>query len=418
MNPGFTLGLTLTFKNMPGPFDSIVLDRERKNERTVAKLRLALNFFSLIADFAGYAHVINFTNVAPTWQTLALDVALTCISCLVLIWVTQRQYWRGTKFVTISLDYVLVTSLLLFDPTVSQNPQVLPWMALVAGLFVYSYNLLRFSVAGTLYAGAQAVAMFCYFAIACNVADFVPMLFAFMMLLTIGLIVTISNLRMMREANARLMMERFLAPELVSELLTAKTLPVSGGKSQRITLLFADIRSFTAMAEKHSPERVVGFLNDYLSTMTEIIFAHNGTVDKFIGDAVMAFFGAPRPTEKDEENALRAAAAMTRALPEIATRHPGMSPLAIGIGIHTGEAIVGNIGSERRLDYTAIGDSVNLASRIEGLTKRYGCGILLSEATRARLPAGGLPGIALREIDLVAVKGKAQPTLIYELVTA
>ncbi|WP_041948308.1 adenylate/guanylate cyclase domain-containing protein [Turneriella parva] len=402
---------------MSAPFDSIVLDRERKNERTVAKLRLALNLFSLVADFAGYTHIIDFTNVTPTWQTLALDATLTCISCLVLVWVTQHSYWRGTKFATISLDYVLLTTLILFDPTVSQSPQILPWMALVAGLFVYSYNLLRFSVAGTLYAGAHAIAMFCYFAIRCNVADFVPMLFSLLMLLAIGLIVTISNLKMMREANAKVMMERFLAPELVSELLTAKTLPVSGGKAQRITILFADIRSFTAMAEKHSPEQVVHFLNDYLSKMTEIIFAQNGTVDKFIGDAVMAFFGAPRPTERDEENALLAAAAMTRALPEIAARHPGMAPLAIGIGIHTGEAIVGNIGSERRLDYTAIGDAVNLASRIEGLTKQYGCGILLSEATRIGLPADGLPGMALREIDVVAVRGKAQPTLIYEAVT-
>lgn len=402
---------------MSGPFDAIVLDRERKNERMVAKLRLSLNLFSLIVDIAAYAKLISFTNIVPTIQTLALDATLTGISCIVLVWVTQFKYWSGTKYVTISLDFALVTSLLLFDPTVSQNPQILPWMALVAALFVYSYNLLRFSVAGTLYAGAHALAMFCYFAIACDVADFVPMLFGFLMLLTIGLIVAISNLKMMREANAKIMMERFLAPELVNELLTAKNLPVSGGKTQNITLLFADIRGFTAMAEKHSPERVVEFLNDYLSTMTEIIFAHNGTVDKFIGDAVMAFFGAPRPTGKDEENAMRAAAAMTQALPVIAARHPGMTPLAIGIGIHTGEAIVGNIGSERRLDYTAIGDAVNLASRIEGLTKQYGCEIILSEATRLGLPAEGLPGMALRELDLVAVKGKAQTTLIYEAVT-
>ncbi len=402
---------------MSGPFDAIVLDRERKNERMVAKLRLSLNLFSLIVDIAAYAKLISFTNIVPTIQTLALDASLTGISCIVLVWVTQFKYWRGTKYVTISLDYALVTSLLLFDPTVSQNPQILPWMALVAALFVYSYNLLRFSVAGTLYAGAHALAMFCYFAIACDVADFVPMLFGFLMLLTIGLIVAISNLKMMREANAKIMMERFLAPELVNELLTARTLPVSGGKIQNITLLFADIRGFTAMAEKHSPERVVEFLNDYLSTMTEIIFTHNGTVDKFIGDAVMAFFGAPRPTGRDEENAMRAAVAMTQALPAIAARHPGMTPLAIGIGIHTGEAIVGNIGSERRLDYTAIGDAVNLASRIEGLTKQYGCEIILSEATRLGLPAEGLPGMALRELDLVAVKGKAQTTLIYEAVT-
>jgi class 3 adenylate cyclase len=402
---------------MSGPFETIVLDRESNNERTVAKLRLSLNLLSLIADMAAYTRIINFTNIAPSLRTLALDAMLTCISCIVLIWVTRRRYWRGTKFFTISLDYLLVTSLLVLDPTVSRNPQILPWMALVAGLFVYLYNLLRFSVAGTLYAGAHALGIFCYFAVTCDVADFAPMLLAFMMLLTIGLIVTISNLKMMREANAKTMMERFLAPELVSELLTAKTLPVSGGKTQRITILFADIRAFTAMAEKHCPEQVVAFLNDYLSTMTEIIFAHKGTVDKFIGDAVMAFFGAPRPTGKDGENAVRAAAAMAQALPEIAVRHPGMTPLAIGIGIHTGEAIVGNIGSERRLDYTAIGDAVNLASRIEGLTKQYGCGILLSEATRAQLPDGALPGMALREIDLVAVKGRAQTTLIYEAVT-
>ncbi len=408
--------------NMPsthpkaGPFDSIVLDRESKNERTVAKLRLAINLLSLTADIAAYAQLITFTINPPTLRTLALDGLLTLASCLVLFWVTSRPYWRGTKFFTISIDYALITSLLLFDPTVSQNPQLLAWMSLVAGVFVYSYNLLRFSAAGTVYAGAHAVALFSYFAFAFDVPDSAPMLFFLVMLLVIGFIVTISNLKMMREANAKIMMERFLAPQLVNELLTAKSLPASGGKSQEITLLFADIRSFTAMAERHRPERVVEFLNDYLSVMTEIIFAHNGTIDKFIGDAVMAFFGAPMPTEKDAENALRAAAAMIDVLPAIAARHTGMAPLAIGIGIHTGDAIVGNIGSERRLDYTAIGDAVNLASRIEGLTKRYGCGILMSEATRLRLPADGLPGLVWREIDRVAVKGKSASTLIFEVI--
>jgi len=398
-------------------FSEIIRQRERKNERVVAYVRFSFNLMSSVGDTLGFFGLIHFTSVPPNGVTLGLDLTLVLAAGAVLFAVTRLPYWRGLKFFSITLDFTFIALLLLFDPSVSQSPVLIPWLALVAALFVYSYNLLRFSAAGTLYAALLAIVLFLVFALRYQVVDFLPMLLGLSMFLVIGYFLTTSNIKMMREANARLLMERFLAPELVSELLSQNVLPSHGGKSQETTILFADIRSFTSISERLPPERVVAFLNAYLSTMTEIIFAHGGTIDKFIGDAIMAFFGAPRRSVADEENAVNAAVAMVKALPQIAEKFPEVGPLKIGVGIHTGDVVVGNIGSEKRLDYTAIGDNVNLASRIEGLTKGYGCSILISDATRQKLGARAQTNYQIREIDLVAVQGKQTSTKIFEVVT-
>jgi adenylate cyclase len=152
-------------------------------------------------------------------------------------------------------------------------------------------------------------------------------------------------------------------------------------------------------------------LNIHFSAMTDVIFAHHGTIDKFIGDAIMAFWGAPVRNDAHALLAVRAALEMMRVLPEvnakIVTR--GLPPIDVGIGINTGEAVLGNIGSEKKLAYTAIGDNVNLASRLEGLTKTYGCPVLISENTCSRVR----DHIPCRIVDMVRVKGKTLPIRIY-----
>jgi adenylate cyclase len=154
-----------------------------------------------------------------------------------------------------------------------------------------------------------------------------------------------------------------------------------GGVNQTITILFADIRGFTRISEHAPPEKIVSLLNRYFSAMTDIIFAHGGTLDKYLGDGLMALFGAPTATPEDASNALNAAVAMQRRVLSInkELREEGLNEIGVGMGLHTGEVTVGYIGSERRSEYTAIGDAVNTASRLE--TNAQGGEILISDAT-------------------------------------
>jgi len=181
---------------------------------------------------------------------------------------------------------------------------------------------------------------------------------------------------------------RFLDPRVVAQLVDGgETQQTLDGHAGEITVLFSDIRGFTTLSEKHEPAVIVSLLNDYFSRQVEVIFRHGGTLDKFIGDAIMAFWGAPSPDPRQAENAVAAALEMLEVL-ETFKREAGEigKDFDIGIGLHTGPAIVGFIGSEQRQDYTAIGDSVNLASRIEGLTKEHGR-VLVSAETRAQCGA-------------------------------
>ncbi|HWP94607.1 MAG TPA: adenylate/guanylate cyclase domain-containing protein [Gammaproteobacteria bacterium] len=205
---------------------------------------------------------------------------------------------------------------------------------------------------------------------------------------------------------------RFVNPHVVADLIARHDdLLHAPGASRVITVLFSDIRGFTTLSETRPPEEVVALLNRYFSRQVEVIFRHGGTVDKFIGDAIMAFWGAPREDGRQAENAVRAALDMTEVLAGFRTELAGLgSKFDIGIGIHTGPAVVGFIGSENKLDYTAIGDTVNLASRIEGLTKGV-ARILVSEATRHACGDGMFEFI---DHGMFKVKGREQPVRLFE----
>jgi adenylate cyclase len=217
--------------------------------------------------------------------------------------------------------------------------------------------------------------------------------------------------RLAREEVARANYSRFMPEYVVKQLLENPNSFRLGGANQTITILFADIRAFTTLAEGENPERVVGLLNQYFSAMTEIIFEHGGTLDKYIGDGLMALFGAPTATPNDARNAVNAAVAMQRRLltlnPELLEQ--GYSQIAVGIGLHTGEATVGYIGSEQRSEYTAIGDAVNLASRLESNTVG-GQVLISSDCANA---AGDIFPMARREA--ITVKNRKQPVELYEV---
>jgi adenylate cyclase len=217
--------------------------------------------------------------------------------------------------------------------------------------------------------------------------------------------------RLAREEVARANYSRFMPEYVVKQLLENPNSFRLGGANQTITVLFADIRGFTTFAENEKPEKVVGLLNLYFSAMTEIIFAHGGTLDKYIGDELMALFGAPTTTPQDAENAVKVAAAMQKRLLTLNNQlvDLGYSPIEIGIGLHTGEATIGYIGSEQRSEYTAIGDTVNLASRLQ--SNALGGQILVSEATAKA--AGEILPLIKREP--LIVKNRLQPVDLYEV---
>ncbi len=214
--------------------------------------------------------------------------------------------------------------------------------------------------------------------------------------------------------KARRMFAQYVSPEVLAEVVDKYDDQVSAdvGRRERVSILFSDIRSFTNIAENLEPEAVVEMLNTHLGAMVEIIINKRGTLDKFIGDAIMAFWGAPLRMEDHALRAVEAGLLMLRALPAVneKMRAKGFPEIKIGIGINTGEVVLGNIGSEQKLDYTVIGDRVNAASRLESLTKKYlGSGLLISGTTYEGLQNE----ILCARVDMVRVKGKNETLSIY-----
>ncbi|HEU0157548.1 MAG TPA: adenylate/guanylate cyclase domain-containing protein, partial [Stellaceae bacterium] len=221
-----------------------------------------------------------------------------------------------------------------------------------------------------------------------------------------------------RQREIRNAFSRYMSPHYVAELAAHPEKLVLGGETREMTIMFCDIRNFTSMAEGMDAHTLTHFMNQFLSPMTEIITEHKGTIDKYIGDCVMAFWNAPLDDPDHAKNAIRAAQAMRRQLVELnqvweaeaAAAGKPFRPVRIGIGVNTGQCCVGNFGSQQHFDYSLLGDPVNLASRLEGLGKIYGIDLVIGEETAIRLDEP-----ALVEVDLVAVKGKAQAGRVYTL---
>ncbi len=210
---------------------------------------------------------------------------------------------------------------------------------------------------------------------------------------------------------------KYVAPAVVNRILEDPTKLMLGGEKKELTILFSDIRGFTTFSEKMDAKQLATFLNDYLGTMTNLVFKHDGTLDKYIGDAVMAFWGAPLDQAKHATHCAQAAVAMMKALAENRARYREQYgvDVRIGIGINTGVVNVGNMGSDNNFEYTVIGDHVNLASRLEGLTKHYGVGILVTRFTLDHIVAAGDQAPAHRVLDFVKVKGKATAVELIEI---
>ncbi len=212
------------------------------------------------------------------------------------------------------------------------------------------------------------------------------------------------------------MFQYYLMPEVIEELTKHPEKISLGGERKNLTILFSDIAGFTSISEKLSPEELTKLMNEYLTAMTDIVMKHNGLVDKYIGDAVMAFWGAPLDNPNQTDDACRAAKEMLEKLKELnldwAKRN--LPPIGIRIGLNSGEVIVGNMGSTKRFNYTIIGDEVNFASRLEGINNFYGTKCAVSENIIKNVQS---KDFVFRELDIIRVKGKTEPKKIFELVT-
>lgn len=217
----------------------------------------------------------------------------------------------------------------------------------------------------------------------------------------------------MEKKKIRSAFQYYLTPAVINEILQDPSKLKLGGDKKELTVMFSDVRGFTTISESLSPEELVSLLNEYLSEMTRVVFKYDGLLDKYIGDAIMAVFGAPIDQPDHALRACRTALGMMEKLKVLQDKweQEGKPRLDIGIGINSGDMIVGNMGSDMRFDYTVMGDNVNLASRLEGINKEYGTHIVISEYTYERVK----DQMFCRELDAVRVKGKKMPVKIYEL---
>jgi adenylate cyclase len=215
-----------------------------------------------------------------------------------------------------------------------------------------------------------------------------------------------------REAMTRAQFQRLIPPSIVDQVVTGELVIERGGKLEEVTLLFSDIRGFTAMSERHSPEEIVAMLNEYFEVMVDILFKHGGTLDKFVGDELIGLFGAPIAIQDAPIKAVRCALEMQRALSEFNRTRAAENhePIKIGIGINTGKVVTGAIGSSKALQYTCIGDAMNTAARLQGISKAGE--VIISEGTMAKV-ADAIEVIPLPPVEL---KGKREKLPVYNVI--
>lgn len=295
-------------------------------------------------------------------------------------WEPQERYVPGVLIHAQALRSIMGTGLAQAAPQ---------WVVLAgAALFTLLFWIRRASLGATLFAlaGLALLALGAFLVLHGVLLPAGAMLLAGAVAVAVRF--ALEAVKAAREKNfLKSSFSGYVSPQVLKEILAGRLRPGQSAGRTRACVLFADIRGFTTRSESMPPEKLVGLLNRYFAAMSEVIHKHRGTVDKFIGDGLMAIFGAPEPLERPEKNALEAAQEMLERLAQLnrELEAQGEAPLAIGIGLHAGEVVVGHVGSKERHEYTAIGDVVNVASRIEGLNKVVNCRIVVSEAVAKAL---------------------------------
>jgi class 3 adenylate cyclase len=397
-------------------FEKLRQSQETRNEIIINYIQMTIFAIVFLGNVA-----THFSSAAPYRASARLlaFMAAALLSRLAIFFYLRSNppYKRARKYVMATLDLAVYTMV----PIMLGAQGAYPWLFLsVRVICTYAMLValsgLRYSTRVVIYTGLMTLLLnTAIFALLAPVGFRWPT--ALLGFLTIGCVTVCtaynvaSLIRIHRDAAAKESLARFLPPELVEQVMNEPELLQRKTERRTATVIFTDIRGFTRFSEKLSPEQVVEFLNEFLEEMTGAIMDHNGMLDKYIGDAVMGVFGVPFHADDHALRALRSAMDMRTRLDRLNVdlKAKGLPELSIGIGLHTGELLIGSIGSTRRLDYTVIGDTVNVASRIEGMTRSYPVEILVSEATREAINSQ----VALYRIATVQVKNRVEPLTLW-----
>lgn len=354
---------------------------------------------------AAYLMIFTVIDLGTLFQTGALTADILAASATMLAvfvgfvllinhYSSQRVYHAWLKYVNISFEYVMFTLVFvsLYDYGEFESYTSEGWTVLYAAMFmiINFMSALRHGAPVALFSTTLTVAANCFVLYAAG-ADAQLSLYVLTMSLLSGVLTylishNLSQLFVRFRKRERLM--RFLSRDMVQRVDDGEISLDLGGESYEVSVLVSDLRGFTSMSQNADPQAIVSLLNEYLTEMTQVIFSNGGTVDKFMGDGILAVFGAPMADPDHAVHALHAATQMQERLHALNERwhRSDADAVSMGIGLHSGNVVAGNIGSTERMEYTVIGDTVNLTARIEGQTKALRQRILFSEELRRRLP--------------------------------
>lgn len=397
-----------------------VKEREIQVEHKLNIIRVWVVSFLIVMDMsiAGFSGKLNFRLIL-----MFLGLGFICFLYFLIVHTLTSgnvyRYW--VKYMTVTGDYLLTLFAFIeyrqahFFQNISDELIVSHFIILL--ILINLLSALRYSKVTIIYStgvgflsGIFLLVRYIQFS---WVTLFTPPMILISGLLTLWISSDLGKLFLRLRLRERLM--RFLSKDIVESIDSGLINLELGGEKKEVTVLFADIRNFTKMSEGKDPYEIVSILNEYLTAMTKIIFEHGGTIDKFIGDAIMTVFGTPVSKADDPLRAVQAASRMQKRLEELNAKwiSENRTPIEIGIALHTGTVVAGNIGSPERMEYTVIGDTVNLTSRIEGLNKTYHTNILVCQSTYNHVKKE-IPMMFVAETQ---VRGRNEPTKLYTLKT-
>ncbi len=387
-------------------------------EHQINFVRMALIAVAVVLD-----GVTAVREQLVTAEYVAFDLGVIVASALYLTLVHHfsrgHRYYGWLKYVTITLDFALVAAYFgeMMLPSFVAKVSIETTVSLTAllSVIIVMLSAVRLSRAAVVYASLVATLLVAGVSLGYSHNPTSRIWLPASVLVAGGVTYWISaNTRhVVRDLLRRERLHRFLPKELVKIVESSDLELTLGGRATTVTVLFSDIRNFTRFSENRPPEEVVEILNEYFTVMSGVIHRNGGMIDKYIGDAVMAVFGAPMEKSDDAQRAVSAASEMIGELAALNARWKelGREPIAMGIALHTGVAIAGNIGAPDRMDYTVIGDTVNLTARLEELNKKYGTHFLMSEETYQAVS----DRVRADFVDETDIRGREKPVRIYTL---